>query len=176
MINIEINNDDRQKAVEVLKYKNFGNRSSGFNGNYEKQYTGLIGELTTYRLLEMDPPNYNEGRIDTDILVNDKKIDIKSMLRKHDMRDDWVHNFVGYQKEMTSDILLFVNINMSLQKMSLEPIKNFDSTIKMNNYIITNTFATDKYLYVSYINDKGWDSPNNNNMLVEMSPCLDLDE
>lgn len=56
---------------------------------------------------------------------------------------------------------------MSLQKMSLEPIKNFDSTIKMNNYIITNTFATDKYLYVSYINDKGWDSPNNNNMLVQ---------
>ena len=56
---------------------------------------------------------------------------------------------------------------MSLQKMSLEPIKNFDSTIKMNNYIITNTFATDKYLYVSYINDKGWDSLNDNNMLVQ---------
>ena len=61
MINIEIHNDDRQKAVEVLKYKNFGNRSSGFNGNYEKQYTGLIGDLTVHRLLEMDPPNYNEG-------------------------------------------------------------------------------------------------------------------
>ena len=45
MINVEIHNDDRQKAVEVLKYKNFGNRSSGFNGNYEKQYTGLIGDL-----------------------------------------------------------------------------------------------------------------------------------
>ena len=88
MINVEIHNDDRQKAVEVLKYKNFGNRSSGFNGNYEKQYTGLIGDLTVHRLLEMDPPNYNEGRIDTDILVNDKKIDVKSMLRKHDMRDD----------------------------------------------------------------------------------------
>ena len=56
---------------------------------------------------------------------------------------------------------------MSLQNISLEPVKNFDSTIKMNNYIITNTFRTDKYLYVSYINDKGWDSPNNNNMLVQ---------
>jgi hypothetical protein len=56
---------------------------------------------------------------------------------------------------------------MSLQKMSLEPIKNFDSTIKMNNYIITNTFVTDKYLYVSYINDKGWDNPNDNNVLVQ---------
>jgi len=56
---------------------------------------------------------------------------------------------------------------MSLQNISLEPVKNFDSTIKMNNYIITNTFRTEKYLYVSYINDKGWDSPNNNNMLVQ---------
>ena len=27
MINIEIHNDDRQKAVEVLKYKNFGRKS-----------------------------------------------------------------------------------------------------------------------------------------------------
>ena len=119
MINIEIHNDDRQKAVEVLKYKNFGNRSSGFNGNYEKQYTGLIGDLTVHRLLEKDPPNYNEGRIDTDILVNDKKVDVKSMLRKHDMRDDWVHNFVGYQKEMTSDVLLFININRNTKIVQL---------------------------------------------------------
>ena len=46
MINIEIHNDDRQNAVEVLKYKTFGNRSSGFNGNYEQQHTGMIGVLT----------------------------------------------------------------------------------------------------------------------------------
>ena len=54
MIDIEIHNDDRQKAVEVLKYKNFGNRSSGFNGNYEKQYTGLIGDLTVLLLYKND--------------------------------------------------------------------------------------------------------------------------
>jgi len=77
MINIEIHNDDRQRAVEILKSKNFGNRSSGFNGNYEKQYTGLIGELTVHRLLGLDSPNYNEGRIDTDVLINNKKVDIK---------------------------------------------------------------------------------------------------
>ena len=49
--------------------------------------------MTVHRLLDIDPPNYNEGRFDTDILVNDKKIDVKTMLRKHNMRDDWVHNF-----------------------------------------------------------------------------------
>ena len=119
MINIEIHNDDRQRAVEILKSKNFGNRSSGFNGNYEKQYTGLIGELTVHRLLGLDPPNYNEGRIDTDVLINNKKVDIKSMLRKYDMRDSWVHNFVGYQKEIGSDVLLFVNINRNTKTVQI---------------------------------------------------------
>ena len=119
MINVEINNDDRQKAVEVLKYKNFGNRSSGFNGNYEKQYTGLIGDLTVHRLLKKDPPNYNEGRIDTDILVNDDEVGVYSMLRKHAMRYDWVQNFVGYQKEISSDVLLFVNINRNTKTVQL---------------------------------------------------------
>jgi len=42
------------------------------------------------------------NRFITNILVNGKKIDVKSMLRKHDMRDNWVHNFVGYQKEISS--------------------------------------------------------------------------
>jgi hypothetical protein len=56
---------------------------------------------------------------------------------------------------------------MSLQKISLEPFVNYQKIIKMNNYFITNTFATDKYLYVSYINDKGYDNPNGNNMLVQ---------
>jgi thioredoxin-related protein len=41
------------------------------------------------------------------------------MLRKHDMRDNWVHNFVGYQKEMTSDVLLFVNINRNTKIVQL---------------------------------------------------------
>jgi hypothetical protein len=41
MIQVPIHDDDRRYAVEVLKTTNFGHRSRGFNGNYEKQYTGL---------------------------------------------------------------------------------------------------------------------------------------
>ena len=111
MIQVPIHDDDRRYAVEVLKTTNFGHRSKGFNGNYEKQYTGLIGELTLHRVLGLKKPKYTSGRLDSDILINNKKIDIKSMARNVYMQDHYVHNFVAYQKDMPSDILLFISIN-----------------------------------------------------------------
>jgi hypothetical protein len=111
MIQVPIHDDDRRYAVEILKTTNFGHRSRGFNGNYEKQYTGLIGELTLHRLLGLTRPKYTSGRLDTDILINNKKVDIKSMARNVYMQDHYVHNFVAYQKDMPSDILLFISIN-----------------------------------------------------------------
>jgi hypothetical protein len=111
MIQVPIHDDDRRYAVEVLKTTNFGHRSRGFNGNYEKQYTGLIGELTLHRVLGLTRPKYTSGCLDTDILINNKKVDIKSMARNVYMQDHYVHNFVAYQKDMPSDILLFISIN-----------------------------------------------------------------
>ena len=111
MIQVPIHDDDRRYAVEVLKTTNFGHRSRGFNGNYEKQYTGLIGELTLHRVLGLTRPKYTSGRLDTDILINNKKVDIKSMARNVYMQDHYVHNFVAYQRDMPSDILLFISIN-----------------------------------------------------------------
>ena len=111
MIQVPIHDDDRRYAVEILKTTNFGHRSRGFNGDYEKQYTGLIGELTLHRVLGLTRPKYTSGRLDTDILINNKKVDIKSMARNVYMQDHYVHNFVAYQKDMPSDILLFISIN-----------------------------------------------------------------
>ena len=111
MIQVPIHDDDRRYAVEVLKTTNFGHRSRGFNGNYEKQYTGLIGELTLFRLMGRPQPRYESGRLDEDININNKKVDIKSMARNVYMQDHYVHNFVAYQKDMPSDILLFISIN-----------------------------------------------------------------
>lgn len=107
----KITDKERQHAVAVLKRKNFGNRSSGFNGNYERQYTGVIGELIVHKLLGQEYPDYESGEIATDITINNKKVDVKSMARNYDMKDEWVHNFVGWQKNIPSDVLLFININ-----------------------------------------------------------------
>ena len=110
MIQIKIHDDDRRYAVEILKSKNFGNRSRGFNGSYEKQYTGLIGELTLFRLMGRPQPRYESGRLDEDININGKKVDIKSMARNVYIQEHYVHNFVAYQKDMPSDILSLIHI------------------------------------------------------------------
>jgi len=111
MLNLPLTNDIRQYAINQVSIKNFGQRSAGFNGNRTQQYTGIVGECAVYKSLGRDLPKYNHGSLIEDIIINDKKVDIKTMGRTVDMRDFYVHNFVGYQKDSANDILLAVSIN-----------------------------------------------------------------
>ena len=45
-----------------------------------------------------------------DIVINGKKIDIKTMGRTVYMKANYVHNFVGYQKNFPNDIYIFNSI------------------------------------------------------------------
>jgi hypothetical protein len=111
MLNLKLTDEIRQYAYNQVKTHNFGQRSSGFNGNFEKQYTGIVGECIVYKALNKELPQYDSGSLIEDIVINNKKIDIKSMARNVDMKDFYVHNFVGYQKDSANDILLGVSIN-----------------------------------------------------------------
>ena len=111
MLNVELTDDVRQYAIKQVTIKNFGNRSAGFNGTREQQYTGIVGECVIYKLLNRDLPSYDSGALIEDIIINDKKVDIKTMARTVDMKDNYVHNFVGYQKDRPFDIILGVSIN-----------------------------------------------------------------
>jgi hypothetical protein len=111
MLNVELTDDVRQYAIKQVTIKNFGNRSAGFNGTREQQYTGIVGECVVYKLLNRDLPSYDSGALIEDIIINDKKVDIKTMARTVDMKDNYVHNFVGYQKDRPFDIILGVSIN-----------------------------------------------------------------
>ena len=52
MINIKLTNDIRQYAYDQVNIKNFGQRSQGFNGSKEKQYTGVLGECVVHQALD----------------------------------------------------------------------------------------------------------------------------
>ena len=71
MIKEAIKAEDKEYAKGVLVGKNFGNRGTGFNGTYTHQYTGLIGDLITHRILGREYPTYGEGIIAEDISIND---------------------------------------------------------------------------------------------------------
>jgi len=111
MLDLKLTDEIRQYAYNQVKTHNFGQRSSGFNGNFERQYTGIVGECIVYKALNKELPQYDSGSLIEDIVINNKKIDIKSMARNVDMKDFYVHNFVGYQKDSANDILLGVSIN-----------------------------------------------------------------
>ena len=110
MLDLKLTDEIRQYAYNQVKTHNFGQRSSGFNGNFERQYTGIVGECIVYKALNKELPQYDSGSLIEDIVINNKKIDIKSMARNVDMKDFYVHNFVGYQKNFPNDIYIFNSI------------------------------------------------------------------
>jgi len=109
MININLTEEVRNFAWDVVCKRNFGTRSLGANGSKEQQYTGIIGEAVIYNIIYDKFPDYSETRI-VDVIINNKKIDIKTMGRTVYMKPEYVHNFIGYQKDFPNDIYIFNSI------------------------------------------------------------------
>jgi hypothetical protein len=109
MLNIKLREDLCKFAWDTVNKRNFGNRSAGANGSKEQQYTGILGEAVIYDIVHGKLPEYNEAGI-VDIVINGKKIDIKTMGRTVYMKPDYVHNFMGYQKDFPNDIYMFNSI------------------------------------------------------------------
>ena len=109
MLNIKLREDLCKFAWDTVNKRNFGNRSAGANGSKEQQYTGILGETVIYDIVYGKLPEYNEAGT-VDIVINGKKIDIKTMGRTVYMKANYVHNFVGYQKNFPNDIYIFNSI------------------------------------------------------------------
>lgn len=110
MLNVLLNQDDWTNAERIVSETNFGQRGK-FDGNREQQITGILGELCIYKLLGREQPDYSNPDGFADVVINGKHIDVKTMKRTVDMRDFYVHNFVGYQQYYDVDILLFNSLN-----------------------------------------------------------------
>ena len=111
MLKVKLEDNVREYANKQVTIKNFGNRSVGFNGNKEKQYTGILGECVVHQALDKELPTYDSGSLIEDLTINNTTVDVKTMARNVDMQDNYVHNFVGYQKDSPCDVLLFNSIN-----------------------------------------------------------------
>lgn len=95
----------------MIAYYNFGQRGLA-DGNETEQLTGMIGQTVMADLLNMDRPT-GEGGFDegVDFIINDKSVDVKTMTRTTDMRDYYVHNFIGYQRDYEVDYYIFLSYN-----------------------------------------------------------------
>ncbi|MBT7726646.1 MAG: hypothetical protein HN702_04560 [Flavobacteriales bacterium] len=117
---IQITENIKEHASLITKHKNFGNRAAGFNGNTQKQTTGIIGELIIYKVLGLPFPTYKDFS-PSDIDINGNKIDIKTRRSSNSfMRPGWVHNLVGHQLSHLVPFVLFNNYNAGASMMEID--------------------------------------------------------
>lgn len=113
MFNVVVNNEQINFATQLINNYNFGQRGRG-DGTKEQQRTGLIGQTVFADLISAERPDgatgFDGGK---DFIINGKRVDIKTMGRTVPMRNYFVHNFVGYQRNYEVDYYIFASFNKS---------------------------------------------------------------
>lgn len=115
---IKVSEETKIMAWEFLQKNNIGNRSVG-NGNMIEQFVGLIGEIEVKKLFgkPIDLIAGFDGGFDFEL--NGKRIDVKTMGRNVDVKDDYVNNFIGYQKHFDCDIYIFCSLNKKKNELTI---------------------------------------------------------
>jgi hypothetical protein len=112
---IHIEPDLINTVEQYLQHHNLANRDIE-DGDYEKQKTGLIGELSVHKYLLGCYPDLSEKQNDFDggydINYNGRLIDVKTMGRRSDVRADYVNNFYLLQSSHNADTIVFCSYHM----------------------------------------------------------------
>ena len=109
-----ISKENKINCWEYLKTHSLANRGV-YDGDKEKQLTGLIAETETHKLLLDEYPNLNEkedgfdGGVDINYLGY--TIDVKSMGRSFYTKPEYVNNFPKLQSHYACDIIIFTSLN-----------------------------------------------------------------
>lgn len=111
MFDVKVTEEQLRYAADMVERFNFGQRGRG-DGNKKEQLTGILGQTVFADLINAERPNgatgFDGGK---DFEINHKRVDIKTMTRSVPMRPDFVHNFVGYQKDYPVDYYVFASFN-----------------------------------------------------------------
>lgn len=111
MFDVIVTQEQLEYVQAMVDKYNFGQRGYG-DGNKREQFTGIIGQTVLADLLGLPRPDGAEGFDGgKDFIIHSKRVDIKTMTRSVPMREDFVHNFVGYQKNYDVDFYIFASYN-----------------------------------------------------------------
>lgn len=116
---ISIPNHKKEAVANYLKENNIAQRGN-FDGSFENQFTGLLGELITYEVLTGDEYKFKkEFDGGFDFKYRGKRFDVKTMLRAGDVLDFYVHNLTDLQIKYLVDAYIFVSINKTTQRLQI---------------------------------------------------------
>ena len=115
---LKVSEETKIMAWEFLQKNNIGNRGVA-DGNMIEQFVGLIGEIEVKKLFgkPIDLIAGFDGGFD--FKIDHKKADVKTMGRNVDVKDDYVNNFIAYQKHFDCDIYIFCSLNKKKNELTI---------------------------------------------------------
>ncbi len=111
MFTIKVDSILLEHCQKMVKTHSFGNRYTA-NGNEEQQLTGIIGQsviMEAFGLGYVDGKNGFDNGVD--LMVNSKKVDVKTMGRTTDVKRNYTNNFLKLQDYFETDIYLFCSFH-----------------------------------------------------------------
>ena len=119
MLDIKVSSEQLKYAYHLVKQHNFGNRGIA-DGNKTEQFIGILGQVVTADLLKLKRPDGSTGFDGGyDFLIDGNKVDVKTMGRTVVMKNYYVHNFIGWQKDFEVDYYLFCSFNKRRRIMTI---------------------------------------------------------
>lgn len=101
-----------------LQNHNVGNRHTA-NGNKEEQYVGLLGEMMISDMFNGEYKLKSGFDGGFDLIINGRKVDVKTMGRNVDVKMNYVNNFIGFQSHFNCDIYIFCSINKRKSELTM---------------------------------------------------------
>lgn len=119
MFDIHITDEQRRAAADLVSRCNFGNRGT-FDGNRERQYTGILGQIVMADGVGLPRPTGTGGFDDgIDFTVADRKVDLKTMGRTVPVHRSFVNNLVASQTKYQTEVYVFASINKTTRIMTV---------------------------------------------------------
>ena len=119
MFSIKVKPEIIRHCEEQIKKYNFGQRSVA-NGTPDQQLTGIIGQsviMDLFGLGLIDGSTGFDGGVD--IVYEGVRIDVKTMGRTTDVRENYVNNFIALQKSFDIDIYVFCSYNKTKSELTV---------------------------------------------------------
>jgi len=121
-------------AHDLVSRFNFGNRGRG-DGDPRMQETGILGQICLADLFGLPRPTGESGFDGGfDFIINGIKVDIKTMGRTVDVKDHYVHNFIGYQLKYDCEYYIFASYNVRQSKLQICGIVSKEDFLRLASH------------------------------------------
>ena len=119
MFSVKVKPEIIWHCQEQIKKYNFGQRSVA-NGTPDQQLTGIIGQsviMDLFGLGLIDGSTGFDGGVD--IVYEGVSVDVKTMGRTTDVRENYVNNFIALQKDFDTDVYIFCSYNKTKNELTV---------------------------------------------------------